>query len=88
LSREFFFWNTATGTWTTTKNMYYNATQKFLTEKDLHFLHKGPSNTLAKDFTVDLQVIDYDVNSVKTDDCQTSQSRRKGHTHLPPLLSS
>jgi hypothetical protein len=38
VSRQFFFLNTATGTWITTKSVVdYSAIQKFLTDKSLHF---------------------------------------------------
>jgi hypothetical protein len=33
----FFFQNSATGTWITTKSVVDNTIQKFLTEKNLHF---------------------------------------------------
>jgi hypothetical protein len=65
MSREL-LWNTATGTQITTKSMDYNATQKFLTQKNLTFfpfytegdklieanIRHLPSNTLAEDTTV------------------------------------
>jgi hypothetical protein len=79
----------------------YNATQKFRTEKNLHFfafytkadkpvkvlIRHLSGNISAENITVTLQETDYDVISVR-DDCQTSHSRRRGHAHLPPLLPS
>jgi hypothetical protein len=77
---EFFLRNTATGTWITTKSMMdYNAIQKFLTEKNLHFftfytkadkpvkaiIRHFPGNISAVDITVALQKIDYNIISVK-----------------------
>jgi hypothetical protein len=62
-----FFWNNATGIQVTTKSMVnYNAIQKFLTEKNLHFfifytktvklvkavIRHLPGNTSAEDITV------------------------------------
>jgi hypothetical protein len=39
MNGEFFFWNTAVGSWLTTKRMVdYNTIQKFLTKKNLHFV--------------------------------------------------
>jgi hypothetical protein len=73
MSRQF-FWNTATGTQIKTISMVdYNAIQKFLTEKNLHFfifytkankLSKAitqhlPGNTSTDNITVTLQEIDY-----------------------------
>jgi hypothetical protein len=80
VSGEFLFRNTATGTRITTKSMVdYNATQKLLTEQNLHFstfykkadkpikavITHLPGNTSAEDIIVALQEIDYDVISVK-----------------------
>jgi hypothetical protein len=66
---QFFFWNTATGTRITKSMVGYNAVQKFLIEKNVHFftfytkadklvkavIRHLPGNNSAEDITMALQ---------------------------------
>jgi hypothetical protein len=98
VSGEFLSRNTATGNRITTKStLDYNATQKFLTEQNLHFstfytktdklvkavIRHLPANISAQDMIVAFQEIDYDVISLQ----QMTAKRptpEGGFSHTPP----
>jgi hypothetical protein len=77
---QFFFWNTAIGTWITTRSMVdYNTIQKFLTDKSLDFfafhtkankpvkanIRHLAGNISAEGISAALQEKNYDISSVK-----------------------
>jgi hypothetical protein len=98
----FFFRNTANGTRITTKSMVdYNAIQKFLNEKNLHFFtfytkadkpvntitRQLPGNNPAENIIVALQQTDYHVVSVKQMTAKrTIPEGGVTHTYLPLFL--
>jgi hypothetical protein len=101
VSREFFFRNTATKTWTTTKRMVdYIAIQKILNEKYIHFFtfytradkpvtaitRHLPGNISPEDITVTLQETDYDM-SVKQMTAKIPVQKEGSHTCPSPLPS-
>jgi hypothetical protein len=99
LTREFFFWNTASGTRNTTKSMAdYKTIQNVLSQKGLPFFTfyiKGdkpvkavirhlPNYTLSEDITVALQKLGYKVTSR----CRRNALLQKEGSLLYPFPSS
>jgi hypothetical protein len=101
VSWKFFFRNSATGTQFTVKSMVdCSAIRKFLTEKNLRFFtyytyaDNEPVESISGIFlAISMQRIGSQEDRLrrhqcKTDDCLTSHSRKRGHTHLPLPLPS